>query len=165
MNEANEIFSKFYFLFRRAGNIRAYNKADDRSRINLDWLIVDKQGEVARNCCVNTIASKVAEARKLRSRHFPVSVREGRGRRTADQIHRVRRNAIATSMLYKWHSPCMTNVRLKHFADTIYKNPARYRLINFSCPCICETFNSPAFTWKLCLFFHRNCQLSLKHVD
>jgi len=75
-------------------------------------------------------ASKVAEARKLRSRYFPVNVREGRGRRTVDQIQRVRRshNAITTSMLYKRHLRCLTNVHLKHFEDMIY-NPALTNLL------------------------------------
>lgn len=109
---------------------------------------------IARNCCVNTRsgnASKVAEARKLRSRYFPASVREGRGRRTVDQIQRVRRshNAIATSMLYKRHSRCMTNIRLKHFADTIY-NPIRVLLILLTC--IYETFNC-SHLCKNCIIF------------
>lgn len=81
----------FFFSFTVLES-RACNKVDDKSRTNLDWLIVVK-AEVAG--CAQLLrqydrgnASKVAEARKLRSRHFPVSAREGRGRRTVDQIHR-----------------------------------------------------------------------------
>lgn len=149
-----EIFP-FPFLFVSPSFVlesRAYNKVDDKSRLAYRCQTSRSRGLHATVASIRSgNASKVAEARKLRSRHFPVSAREGRGRRTVDQIHRVGRshNAIATSMLYKRHSRCMTNVRLKHLADTIC---SRTDLL-ISPVRIYETFNSPHLHGNCAIFF------------
>jgi len=56
----------------------------------------------------------------------------------------------------------MTNVSLKHFADTIY-NPTRTSLL-ISLVYIYETFNSSHYI-KITSFFCLDCQLSVKYVD